>query len=87
MVWWLTTVSPETSFAVPSFVELAAGATLAGVVGWLGHRRPALAASIGRRFRDPASHVRIYILAAAFLPVAVRLALLPWWPACCWRSR
>jgi hypothetical protein len=44
---------PGDKFRHPQFCGLGAGVILAGMVGWLGHRRPALAASIGRRFRDP----------------------------------
>src|ERR1700691_265712 len=42
--------------------------------------RPLLSAKVLRRFQTSANHVTPYVLAAMLLPLALRLALLPWLP-------
>ena len=59
-------------------VALAVAAMVALATGWICHRRPALASRIGARFQASTRYVRCYILAAALLPVLVRLSMLPW---------
>src|ERR1700737_1219685 len=81
MNWGLPKLTPEARLILPTFVELVAAAMLAVLVGSLCLRCPTLARKLADRFRSSARHVNLYILAAALLPLLVRLPILPWLPA------
>jgi hypothetical protein len=80
---WIHSVFSWTSVAGvgKQDVREIAGAGLLTILTILVFRwRPLLSAKVLRRFHTSANHVTRYVLAAMLLPLALRLALLPWLP-------
>jgi hypothetical protein len=61
-------------------LEIAVAALLTMLVWVVVRRYPAFSAKVGTRFDATVNHPAWYIVAAMVLPLAVRLALLPWYP-------
>ncbi len=60
--------------------EVVLAALLTALVCWFYRRYPAFSAKAAARFHASTGRVHLYIFAAMFLPLVLRLALLPWVP-------
>jgi hypothetical protein len=72
-------------WAIPAFItrdvlEIAVAALLTTLACVVFRRYPAFSGKLVGRFHASVNHVALYIVAAMLLPLALRLALLPWYP-------
>jgi hypothetical protein len=76
------TMSPWASpaFTMRDVVEIAVAVALTALACLVFRWYPVFSARVGERFHRSASHVSLCIFAAMLLPLALRLAVLPWQP-------
>ena len=80
-MYWLHTLVGRTADAFPSFwLDIPLAAILTALVFGLAYRFPRTSGAIAQRFLESVKHPIPYVLAGTILPVAVRLACLPWIP-------
>jgi hypothetical protein len=75
-----TAVSRESRFIMRVVLEIVVAALLTAFAYVVFRRCPAFSSKLGERFDASVKHPALYIVAAMLLPVALRLAMLPWFP-------